>query len=73
MSQGGIYSPINNNKIIKRVHQNLHATEKKILLAPGPDVMKVFNKNCDKILRLPALVFDHNFINLNFSEKIVTV
>lgn len=65
MSQGGIYSPINNNKIIKRVHQNL--------LAPGPDVMKVFNKNCDKILRLPALVFDHNFIYLNFSEKIVTV
>lgn len=47
--------------------------KKNKLLAPEPDEMKVLNKNCDKSLRLPALVFDHNFIYLHFNEKIVTV
>lgn len=44
------------------------------LFAPEPDVMKVFHKNCDKTLRPPAMVFEHNFIYIYIPmKKIVTV
>lgn len=67
MSQGGISSPVNNNKIIKIAHQKLDATEKKYFWHLS--LIKVFNKNCDKILRSPARVFEHKFIYLHFNEK----